>query len=129
MPLAKEINQNYLDINWKHCYAVTFKLQQKIAVAWKANEYKKALDLCNTLVSTFEARAIAVRNVCGNKGSKTAEVDDITWNTAEMKYAAIQDLKNLSHYKASPVRRILIPKPGSTELRPLGIPTMKDRAM
>lgn len=129
MPLAKEMNQNYLDINWNHCYAVTFELQQKIAVAWKANEYKKALDLCNTLVSTFEARAIAVRNVCGNKGSKTAGVDGITWNTAEMKYAAIQDLKNLSNYKASPVRRVLIPKSGSTELRPLGIPTMKDRAM
>ena len=30
--------------------------------------------------------------------------------------------------KARPVRRVWIPKPGSEEKRPLGIPTMKDRA-
>jgi len=30
--------------------------------------------------------------------------------------------------KATPVRRIWIPKPGKDEKRPLGIPTMMDRA-
>ncbi len=31
--------------------------------------------------------------------------------------------------KAAPVRRVQIPKPGTDELRPLGIPTMHDRAL
>src|SRR5918912_1268190 len=30
--------------------------------------------------------------------------------------------------KAPPTRRVWIPKPGSTEQRPLGIPTLQDRA-
>lgn len=32
-------------------------------------------------------------------------------------------------YKAKPLRRVWIPKPGRDEKRPLGIPTIKDRAM
>ncbi len=31
--------------------------------------------------------------------------------------------------KVSPTRRVWIPKPGTEEKRPLGIPTMKDRAL
>src|SRR5205814_3802028 len=31
--------------------------------------------------------------------------------------------------QASPVRRVFIPKPGSEELRPPGIPTMRDRSL
>ncbi|MGB3637309.1 MAG: reverse transcriptase domain-containing protein [Rivularia sp. (in: cyanobacteria)] len=31
--------------------------------------------------------------------------------------------------KAKPTRRVWIPKPGKSEKRPLGIPTMHDRAL
>lgn len=31
--------------------------------------------------------------------------------------------------KAKPTRRVMIPKPGSNEKRPLGIPTIDDRAL
>ncbi|NER07566.1 MAG: RNA-directed DNA polymerase, partial [Okeania sp. SIO3C4] len=33
------------------------------------------------------------------------------------------------HIKASPTRRVYVPKPGKDEKRPLGIPTMYDRAL
>ena len=32
-------------------------------------------------------------------------------------------------YKAPPVRRVWIPKPGKTEKRPLGVPCIADRAL
>jgi RNA-directed DNA polymerase len=37
--------------------------------------------------------------------------------------------KNPKSYKASPLKRVMIPKTNSTELRPLGIPTLIDRAV
>lgn len=38
-------------------------------------------------------------------------------------------MKHPENYKAQPVRRVMITKPGSKEKRPLGIPTMIDRAV
>jgi len=34
-----------------------------------------------------------------------------------------------SRYRSRPIKRVWIPKPGKSEKRPLGIPTIKDRAM
>lgn len=46
---------------------------------------------------------------------------------------AINELQHLTQkpgeYKAKPVKRAFIPKPGKAEKRPLGIPTLTDRAM
>ena len=41
----------------------------------------------------------------------------------------VKRLRDLSKYESIPVRRVYIPKPGSTDKRPLGIPTMYDRAV
>jgi retron-type reverse transcriptase len=43
-----------------------------------------------------------------------------------------EDIINSIHnkgYKAPPVRRVYIPKPGKTEPRPIGVPTILDRAL
>jgi RNA-directed DNA polymerase len=37
--------------------------------------------------------------------------------------------KDPTKYKASPLKRVLIPKSNSIEKRPLGIPTIQDRAV
>lgn len=41
----------------------------------------------------------------------------------------MQKLRGLSSYKAQPVKRVWIEKPGKPDLRPLGIPTLYDRAV
>ena len=71
---------------------------------------------------------MAVRKVVSNKGGKTAGIDKVIWDSKELRFQAIGKLKNLSQYEASPVRRVYIPK-SFGQVRPLGIPTMFNRAV
>ena len=52
----------------------------------------------------------------------------MVWETDEDKSKAIEKL-DTSKYHAQPLRRVYIEKYGKKEKRPLGIPTMQDRAM
>ncbi|GET36331.1 RNA-directed DNA polymerase (Reverse transcriptase) [Microseira wollei NIES-4236] len=71
---------------------------------------------------------IAVRRVTqDNLGKKTAGVDGQKSLTPKQRLALTGKLKLGS--KVSPTRRVWIPKPGTEEKRPLGIPTIKDRAL
>jgi len=65
--------------------------------------------------------------VTENQGKRTAGVDGVTWSTPQAKSQAMLSLKRHG-YQPKPLRRVLIPK-SNGKMRPLGIPTMKDRAM
>lgn len=73
----------------------------------------------------------AIHNIKANKGSKTPGSDDETMqeDILEKDYQdVIQRVQSLfKNYRAKDVRRVYIPKPGKTEKRPLGIPTIIDR--
>jgi len=70
---------------------------------------------------------LAVRRVTqDNNGKNTPGVDGVAQLSPRERLEMVQTM-DLSA-KAKPVRRIRIPKPGKTEMRPLGIPTMMDRA-
>ena len=73
-----------------------------------------------------EAKLLAIRKVTqDNKGKRTAGVDGIKKIDGKQRLEMVKNLK--IDGKASPIRRIYIPKPGKAEKRPLGIPTIKDR--
>lgn len=54
------------NIDWKAVINTVRQLQQKIAEAFIANDFKKVKELQDTLVRTFAARALAVRKVYQN---------------------------------------------------------------
>jgi len=79
------------------------------------------------LTHSFSGKALAVRRVTENQGKKTPGVDGITWSTPEAKSQAMLSIKRRG-YRPQPLKRVYIPK-ANGKMRPLGIPTMKDRAM
>jgi group II intron reverse transcriptase/maturase len=87
------------------------------------------------LVTDARNLRIAFARVAGNRGRRTAGVDGLTVNAVLAKGldAFLDEVrKELREgaFRPSPVRRVLIPKPGQPwKFRPLGIPTVKDRVV
>lgn len=114
-------------IDWEQANSIVKKLQRRIVKAVKAGQWKKVRNLQRLLSRSTSAKALAVRRVTENRGKRTAGIDKVVWETPKAKVQAITEL-DCKQYKAKPVRRIKIPK-SNGKWRPLGIPTMKDRAM
>jgi RNA-directed DNA polymerase len=114
-------------INWNKCEIAINKLQARIVKAQKEGRYGKVKALQWTLTHSFYAKALAVKRVTSNNGSKTSGVDHVLWRTPNAKFQAISELKRKG-YKPQPLKRVHIKK-SNGKSRPLGIPTMKDRAM
>ena len=114
-------------IDFARCERRVRKLQVRIAKAQKEGRYNKVTALQHLLVTSFEAKGLAVKKVTSNKGKRTAGADHVLWDTDAKKINAVSSLKRRG-YKALPLKRVNIPKKNG-KMRPLGIPTMKDRAM
>ena len=114
-------------IDWKKCHKVVQRLQSRIVKATKAKQWGKVKALQWILTHSFSAKALAVRRVTENSGKRTAGVDGEVWNGTKAKFQAIQQLRRRG-YRPKPLRRVYILKKNGKK-RPLGIPSMKDRAM
>jgi RNA-directed DNA polymerase len=119
----------WLAIDWPSVYRNVRRLQVRIVKAMKENRWNKVKALQRLLTHSYSGKALAVRRVTENNGKRTPGVDRIVWKTPEDKTKAVRDLRR-REYHPQPLRRVYIPKKSdSTAKRPLGIPTMKDRAM
>ena len=114
-------------VNWQHVEQQVRRLQMRIAKATQQGKHGKAKALQWLLTHSHSAKLLAVKRVTGNTGAKTPGVDGVLWKTPKEKIQAVQSLQRKG-YQAQPLRRIYIPKKNGKQ-RPLGIPTMKDRAM
>lgn len=119
--------KSWHDVSWIKVYQTVARMQARIAKAAKAGEWRTVRSLQRLLTKSTGAKVLAVRRVTENRGRKTPGVDKQTWSTPEEKWQAVESL-GIKRYKPLPLRRIYIPK-SNGERRPLGIPTMRDRAM
>ncbi len=114
-------------IDWAKCHRTVRRLQARIVKATQQGRWGKVKALQRLLVTSFSGKALAVKRVTENQGKKTPGVDRKTWPTPAAKADGLLSLKRHG-YKPSPLRRVHIPK-ANGKTRPLGIPTMRDRAM
>jgi RNA-directed DNA polymerase len=112
---------------WRQAELWVKKLQMRIAKAVSVGRRGKVKALQWILTHSFYARLLAVRRILANKGRKTPGIDGVTWKTPQQKMQAVHSLRRRG-YRPQPLRRVYIHKRNG-KLRPLGIPTMRDRAM
>jgi len=125
---SSNLNIRWHSIKWAKVNRQVKKLQIRIAKATQEGRHGKVKALEWLLTHSFSAKALAVRRVTENQGKRTAGIDGEIWLTPESKANAIISLKR-NGYKPKPLRRVYIPKAGNkNKKRPLGIPTMIDRA-
>jgi RNA-directed DNA polymerase len=103
------------------------RLQARIVEATREGRKSRVKALQWILTHSFNGKALAVKRVTENQGKKTPGVDGVTWSTPEAKSQAVLSLSRRG-YQPKPLRRVYIPK-AHGKMRPLGIPTLKDRAM
>lgn len=115
-------------LDWQKAEKAVFKLQKRIYKASQRGDVKAIRKLQRTLMKSWYAKCLAVRRVTqDNKGKSTAGVDGVKSLSPAARLKLVNNLKLGS--KVKPTRRVWIPKPGSEEKRPLGIPIMYDRAL
>jgi len=123
-----QLGNQWNNIDWKKVENHVNRLQIRITKAVKECKWYLVKRLQYLLTHSYYAKLLATRKPTQNTGKRTAGVDGEIWSSSEAKMKAALNLTD-KKYVAKPLKRIYIEKYGSKKKRPLGIPTMYDRAM
>jgi RNA-directed DNA polymerase len=129
---TEEMSVAWRTLPWRKLERHVYRMQKRIYRASQHGNTRKVEKLQKLLLKSEAARLLAVRRVTqDNQGKKTAGVDGVksvppTGRLLLVKQLHTKHWKQRKHPK--PARRVWIPKPGKAERRPLGIPTMMERA-
>ena len=123
-----KLESEWYSIDWAQVEKEVNRLQVRIAKATITKKWNEVKRLQYLLTHSYYAKLLAIRKVTTNKGKNTSGVDGELWSTPASKIKAVQRLTDKG-YKSQPLKRTYIDKKGKKEKRPLGIPTMYDRAM
>ena len=102
---------------------------------WAVGDPDRRFDDVFNLVYHPDFLTVAWERVAGNKGARTAGVDRVSPASIAEGAEVVEFLEQVREQLKSrtfaplPVRERLIPKPGSSKLRRLGIPTAVDRVV
>jgi group II intron reverse transcriptase/maturase len=116
-------------VDWRAVEASVRRLRQRIFTASQAEDLKKVRSLQKLMLRSRANTLLSVRRVTErNAGRLTAGVDEEVVLTPEAKMRLVERMQHSAEaFKAQPVRRVYIPKPGSRKRRALGIPVILDR--
>ena len=120
--------ERWRQVDWRRAEADVRRLRQRIFTASKAGDLPRVRRLQKLMLRSRANTLVSVRRVTErNAGRLTAGVDGEVVLTPEAKMQLVDRVQqNTEPFKAMPVRRVFIPKPGGKQ-RPLGIPVILDR--
>jgi len=119
-------------IDWRTAEDDVRRLRQRIFTASKAGDLKRVRNLQKLMLRSRANTLVSVRRVTErNAGRKTAGVDGKVVLLPAAKAELVDWVQhNTEPWQARPVKRVYIPKRGSTgKRRPLGIPVIVDRCL
>lgn len=71
--------KSYQEIDWRKCHETLQQMQERLVEEYRQKQDKNVKNIQRQIVTSFAARALAVRRVASNSGNKTPAVDGITW--------------------------------------------------
>ncbi|GEM_PF-712663 len=124
-----------MDVSEQEDKTWLLNIQRKL-YTWSRNHPEEAWgNMWGWLISPQSLR-LAWQRVAGNRGARCAGVDKVTVRYIKERIGVERFLGELGQslksglYRPSPVRRVMIPKSGKPgKLRPLGVPTVRDRVV
>ncbi len=130
LSFLQDKNFRWFDIDWKVINREVIRLRRRIFRTARQGNRKRLRDLQRLLLSSDSNLLYSIRRVTYGSGSETPGIDGITYRTPESRIRLFQEVRTseIKTYNPIPVKRIYIPKPDG-RLRPLGIPTIKDRVL
>jgi RNA-directed DNA polymerase len=119
---------DWRQVDWRQVERNVRRLRQRIFTASKAGDLERVRRLQKLMLRSRSNTLISVRRVTErNAGRLTAGVDGEVALTPKAKSELVLRVQHSREpFKALPVRRVYIPKPGGKK-RPLGIPVITDR--
>jgi len=116
-------------VDWQRANTLVRNLRQRIYRATVEGDLRKVRSLQKLMLRSYANKLVSVRRVAQqNAGAMTPGVDHVLAKTPEARGQLVDALRTGHKIRALPVRRIYIPKENGKQ-RPLGIPTLKDRAV
>ncbi len=120
---APTATYEWRELPWRKLEVAVFKLQKRIYRASQVNEVRRVHKLQRLLLKSRAAKYLAGRRITqDNHGKQTAGVDGVKALTPVQRRLVAERLDTLP--TGCPTRRVWIPKTGTTERRPLSMPTL-----
>jgi RNA-directed DNA polymerase len=121
----------WASIDWREVEEDVRRLRQRIFTASQAGDLKRVRNLQKLMLRSRANALLSVRRVTQlNAGRATAGVDgEVVLQDRERAELAAWLQHGATSWTPLPVKRVFIPKPGSTKRRGLGVPVITDRCL